>query len=374
VESLGSAVGIATGTSYVANIGFRGDRELISIGSCANLAAKVIDGTDTIIVTGESYGLLPRCLKEHFVGWRTVAETRTFKAEGLRWSTHSELARELGVDYNADRLAAKTEEYRDSLPLSEMAISDASSLIDPERLSERRSKRTSAVALFADLDGFTRYVHEAEEDDDVVSLVRALHMVRHEFHAVIKQDYPGVVLQHQGDGVLAVVHMPPGDELRKRCQNAIDVAIGLQSSMDHILNKRLSGRGDIHVAVGLDVGATLITRLGKKGKREIICLGPKVSSAERLQLRSRGQEIRISQAVYDAIDRETLASQFATESSDVYVAKKLTFPRLDELEEEEAARRGRLESVVVGSRIEVETSGHRQQRPWGNAKPWCARQ
>ena len=66
--------------------------------------------------------------------------------------------------------------------------------------------------------------------------------------------------------------------------------------MEHVLNAHLDDRKDIHVAVGLDVGTVLVTRLGKKGERDVVCLGPQVTSAEGLQLHSSGQEIRLSKA------------------------------------------------------------------------------
>ena len=141
--------------------------------------------------------------------------------EAFGWSNQPDLADELDVQFDADKLKKKTEEHRDGLPLDDMEISEALTLIDLNSLTERNNKRTSAVALYADLDGFTRYVQEAEDDDAVVSLVRELHMIRHEFHAVVKQDYPGLVLQHQGDRTFAIVHMPSGDEFKKRCQNAV---------------------------------------------------------------------------------------------------------------------------------------------------------
>lgn len=184
------SIGIAAGKSYIANIGFHGDRELICLGTCANLGAKVIDkdGSDTITVTKDVYDPLPECLRDCFTQSRTVAGTVTYQSRHLRWSNHPDLADELNVQFDADKLKKKTEEYRDALPLDEMEISEAIELIDVDSLTERNNKRTSAVALYADLDGFTRYVQEAEDDDAVVSLVRELHMIRHEFHAVVKQE------------------------------------------------------------------------------------------------------------------------------------------------------------------------------------------
>ena len=52
------------------------------------------------------------------------------------------------------------------------------------------------------------------------------------------------------------------------------------------------------------------------------------------------------EAVYDALEDETLKEQFTSDGEDAYVAKRLTFPRLDEIREEKAARAGALGAMV----------------------------
>jgi class 3 adenylate cyclase len=373
VTDFHSAVGVASGTSYVANIGRRGNRELISLGSCANRAAKVLADGDTVRVTKDVYDDLPDCLKEHFKKSGIVAGVQTYQATGVRWGKYPELAEELGVNFDEDAWRDRTEKAREALPLSEIEISDATVLIDVEKLTERNCKRTSGLPLYADLSGFTRYVQQAENDDEVVSLVRQFHMIRTEFHSVVESDYDGLVLQHQGDCIFGIVHMPCGaDRLGERCQQATDVAVALQSSMEHVLNEHLQDKHDIHVAVGVDVGKTLVTRLGKQGKRVVICLGPKVTGAERLQLQSGGQQIRISETVYDSLEDEDMKAEFK-EDGDSYLAKKLTFPVLDEAKEEKAAEDGSLGATVEEGSIRVTTAATTASRPWRTSKPWLSR-
>lgn len=98
--------------------------------------------------------------------------------------------------------------------------------------------------------------------------------------------------------------------------------------MEHVLNTYLLDREDIHLAVGIDVGTVLVTRLGKKSARAGVCLGPQVTSAEGFQLRSAGREIRISKAPPESIDDETLKRQFVEDHQGSYVANGLIFPAL----------------------------------------------
>ena len=281
---------------------------------------------------------------------------------------------DLGVKFDEEALKQATEGHKDDLPLAEMDVIEPTTLINPTLLTEGNNRRTQAVAIFADIDGFTKHVQEAEKNEDVESLVRQLRMVRQEFHKVISDDYEGLVIQHQGDRVLALVHTPTGDDgHQKRCEIAVDVAIGIQSSMDHVLNKRLGDRQkNLRVAIGLDVGKALVTRLGKRGEKTVVFLGPEVESAEDLQLRSKGQEIRIGQAVYDALPEGSTKCGFSEDGKGAYVAFKLTFPELDRLEEEDAARANRMGVTVSDGQFSILTAKSFESRPLGDSKPWSS--
>lgn len=364
------AVGLAGGTSYIANIGKHGDRELISLGSCANLAAKVLDDKNTITITKNIYDDLPDSLQEHFKKNGVVGGVQTYRATELRWSNQPELAKDLGVSWSEEKWRKKTEEYRDDLPLNEIEISDADVRIDVHALTERDCKRTEAVTFFADLDGFTRYVQAAEDNEAVVSLIRQFHMIRAEFHSVVGSDYEGIVIQHRGDCILGILHLPSGDdEHAKRCKKAVDIAVALQSSMEHVLNDHLKDRKDIHLAVGMDVGKAFVTRLGKKGQRISICFGPEVSNAEHLQRVTGGKRIRISEKIHGQLTDEDVKEEFKSDG-DSYVANGLTFPKLDEKREDKAARDGTLGANVEKGKIVITTSAATTPGVWHNSKPY----
>ena len=103
----------------------------------------------------------------------------------------------------------------------------------------------------------------------------------------------------------------------------------------------------------------------------MICLGPKVTVAEQLQLQSGAQHIRISDAVYRQLEDDDIKSQFKRDG-DSYLAMRLTFPKLDEITEEKAAEAGALGATVEGHRIQVTTAATRSTRPWSNSKPWLS--
>lgn len=372
VRNFSSAVGLASGTSYICNIGKTGKRELISLGTCANLAAKIIGSRDSITIISEMYDLLPECLQDKFLKDQKVSGVQTYRATGVRWSRDTDLAEKLDVVWDEEKWRKETEKHRDKLPLSTITISEATTLINVSKLTEHNCKRTEAVTFYADLDGFTKYVQEAETNDKIIDLIRQFHMIRAEFHSVIDSDYKGLPLQHRGDCILGIMHLPSGNEQRKgRCKDAVDMAIGLQSSMMHVLNEYLTDFKDIHVAIGMDVGKVIISRLGKQGERITIHLGPEVTEAERLQMISEAKQTRISSSIYDQLDDEDITEEFAKRGS-AYVADDLTFPKLDEKKEEKAAESGTLGASVNEGKVIVttESTTTNTTRPWRNSKPW----
>jgi class 3 adenylate cyclase len=366
LKNFRGAVGIDSGKFLTANIGTRGDRELISLGSPANIAAKAIGESGTITVTKRVYDLLPAVLQEHFSEADDISGTKTFQASGLRWKSHPDLAKELKADFDHDRWTKKTREAKDKLALADMNVSGVEARIDLDALSERNSKRFDAGPFYADLDGFTACVQAAEKDDDVKSLVRVFHLIRQEFQAVVESDYDGLAVQHQGDCVLGLGYLPAGDDKEdRRRRKALNIAIGLQSSMEHVLQDYL-GKRYIHVAIGVAAGNVLLTRLGIRGERELVALSPPVDEAQRLQKRSEGRQVRISQSLYDAIDDAVVRGEFKS-SGDSYVATGLTFPRLEELNEdheEKAATRGTLGVAASGPRLTINTASIAPIRPF----------
>ena len=196
-------------------------------------------------------------------------------------------------------------------------------------------------------------------------------MIRAEFQSVADTDYDGLPLQHRGDCILGILHLPSGSSVSdKRCQDAVDMAIGLQSSMEHVLNERLDDREDIHVAVGMDVGKVIVTRLGKKGERVTICFGPEVSEAERLQEISSAKQIRIAAEIYEQLKDGDIIEEFSKRGA-AYVATNLTRPKLDEKKEEKAAEAGTLGARVDEGQVSVTTDASTPSAlPWHDSKPW----
>ena len=84
--------------------------------------------------------------------------------------------------------------------------------------------------ILVDIDGFSAYVDEAENDTVKRDAILALDAIRQEIRDVLKTDYNGVRIQYQGDNMIGFVHLPAGDT-GKIAETAAEIAAGMQSSM-----------------------------------------------------------------------------------------------------------------------------------------------
>src|SRR5207248_11707839 len=96
------------------------------------------------------------------------------------------------------------------------------------------------------------------------------------------------------------------------------------SSMECTLKACLPEASELRLAIGVDLGTTLVSKLGARGQRDRICLGEAVECAAQLEERSEGGQIAVSSQVHGLLP-EYLCDRFPY-SAEVqgYVATDLT--------------------------------------------------
>ncbi len=175
--------------------------------------------------------------------------------------------------------------------------------IDVPSLSSSDNRRVLAASLFADISGYTRFIEDAEQTHIQEAALRPLHVIRREMSSVIQEDYAGLHIQFQGDRIQGLFHLPRNDE-RAIALQAVSAAIGLQSSMECTLKACLPEAEPLHLAIGVDIGETLVSRLGVRRYRDAICLGQAVECAAELEEACGAGQIGISCRVRQALPKE----------------------------------------------------------------------
>jgi class 3 adenylate cyclase len=320
VVSSGGDIGSAIGTRN----GSKGDRELLFLGSPANRAAKIIRGQGYLRITNQLFDALPETLQDLCVPVDSGDDYRVGPVEGEELR---ELVEEHGHTWDSKKSGERVRKDKEEFPLSHIEYSSATELIAFDQLSIYNTKKVNAASLFADVSGFTAYIEAAEDEEGQKEALRVFHIIRKELATVVKCDFAGVRVQFQGDRVQGLFHLPKDDHAAIAIE-AVEAAAGLQSSMELVIKELLPEASTLRLAIGIDKGVTLASRLGTRGHRDRICLGNAVEQAADHEESCEGGETGIGVTVYELLPEDVQEAFEWNESAGCYIASALTTAKL----------------------------------------------
>jgi len=290
-------IGIDTGLALAVNNGRSGNREPLFLGDPANHAAKLASNNKPkgIFLTNAArkvIGLEEKDATEKHA--LTTQEIMACQDAAKLDVTAEEIVREWRDDMKQNPIG-NYQFTRQTPPLKDMDISV---------LTPSNSKRQEMISIYADIDGFTKYVSD-HIDDNAEDVVRTLHVLRAELERVVTSDFQGRRVRFIGDcihGLYADGTVHTTDE-ELSVSEATRLAGALRSSFNLSI-ERLSEKGystgDLGLAIGFDLGPVSVSRLGTKGHRVRCAIGRKVLNSETRQCDCKGDETAIGQAAYDA--------------------------------------------------------------------------
>ena len=364
-------VGLDLGDAIVTKIGTQGDRELLCLGDPANIAAKIIGSANEIVVTSRVYDELPEKYRNEFgaVSQQHGSQIRSLTKQGWKGLFDS-VKEDFGVEWNEEASTKRVEKDIADRPLSQIECKEARVKINLDGLSLRNSRRANATTLYVDIDGFTRRVAQASSDEEKKDLIRLFHVIRQEFRDIVTRDYgDGVKIQHQGDRIQAIYHLPK-DEACKVCERTVEAVLACQWSMEEVINPEVENRyGLWHVAAGIDYGQIVVSRLGKKGDLDVVCLGDSVYRAESIQSHSAGKESRVSAVVYGHLEEEAMISLLAKVDGHSEYSTRKTLATLRAKRAAEEIDNGKAASVSKSGVVIIGGGGDSRSLP--NTRPWA---
>lgn len=333
LDNFSVAGGADVGDSIGTRNGARNDRELLFLGACANYAAKIISSAGRLRLAKAVYDALPDDLRE------LCAETDeggVYQINAVPQKRLDELLEEYGIGWDRGKSRERVDQDKRDHPLKDIDYSSANELIDLDSLSIWNNKRVLAASIFGDITGFTAYIDRAEADEDKRKALRVLHAIRKEMARVVANDYNGLRIQFQGDRVQGLYHLPKNEEADIATE-AVNAAVGLQSSMEKTIKEKLPEAEELRLAVGVDIDTTLVSKLGTRAHRDRICLGAAVENAAKYEENCSGGQIGVSKRIYDALP-ERLSKYFKYDSvTGCYVATDLTADKVERAEKASAA-------------------------------------
>jgi class 3 adenylate cyclase len=359
-----TAAGADIGSVIGTRNGMSGDRELLFLGAPANYAAKIVGPAGTLRVSKEILDALPTHLRHYcsLSNQTDHAGNPLFDIASLTSEEVASLCADAKICWDLDTSRNRVEEDRRKFPLGDISVGTADVSVDIDALSIRSNKRVLAATLFADVAGFTRYVDEQESQPAKERALRVFHGIRREMSRVIRRDFDGVHVQYQGDRLQALFHMPKDNEERI-VNRAIEAAIGLQSSMLHTLSRHLPEIQSLSLTIGIDVGTTIISKLGTRGHRDRICIGSAVETAASCEERHCGGEIALSARAHSSLaaSLKPFFSQHATTGD--FIALNLTADKVERVRLAPIFSGPAVHVVHDGDRIAVTAAGNEFGRP-----------
>ncbi|HEX8482990.1 MAG TPA: adenylate/guanylate cyclase domain-containing protein [Allosphingosinicella sp.] len=275
-------VGVDTGKCVAINSGTGCEQEPLFLGAPANYAAK--------LAAGDGQGVFPSNRVRTLFALATfpgLSEERAYPVTRMIFDQLRVQGQISGFDLSegfADeggQYERLVEGWRADLRTQRAATGGKSAFvfhahtpplnsIDYASLSPGNSIRMPVASIFADLGGYTAYIDRCLAAGRPEAAVRALHVLRGEFHNVLKRDFQSRKVRYIGDcmhGILAF-GAPSNVDLARTTVEALKCAGGLYSSFE-LVQRMLGGIDDLGLAIGVEVGTTPISRIGIRGDRGV---------------------------------------------------------------------------------------------------------
>ncbi len=171
---LTSSLGLSIGDCLAANIGARGERELISVGGAANHAAKILNDIRPIIISSTLYSSLHQARQKLF-----TASGNVYALDFASIPDAEQLLKDEGYGWDAQRSSERMEKTRDELSLDDINCSEAQVRIDFGSLGPEDHEDLLRASLFIDIDGYTAAIDGLLEDEQKLGqALQWLHLFR----------------------------------------------------------------------------------------------------------------------------------------------------------------------------------------------------
>lgn len=284
-------IGLDSGMSLAVRNGTRGDREPLYLGNPANLAARLLDGRKQgIFLTNTARKTLD-------AEW-VVDEP---DATPLTRAQVKHCVEQVDFSVDVEVIASKWKEEVQAMPQQEIKFSRPTPPLkdlDLEALTPANSRRIEAAVLYADIDGFTRFVaNRIRSGAGQAEAVQALHVIRKELRDVL-QDFGGRKIRYNGDCQVGLLAEGPRETDHERTvSRAVLCASAMRSSFELIRDELASVKA-LGLAIGIDAGPVAITRLGPKFSRARCAAGQAVVHAEEAQRACSGEETQLATAAF----------------------------------------------------------------------------
>lgn len=357
VPNAKACVGIDSGTSLIVNNGRRNGTEPLFLGPPANEAAKLASehSNPGIYLTNNARSAIGLAEVDKPKNKKlTVSEIESCQTDAALPVSKTKIIEEWKKDLD-DNPIGTFEFSGHTPPMSTLKITE---------LTPGNSRRQEMVSIYADIDGFTKFIAE-HIDEDTEDVVRIFHVIRSELDNVLTSDFEGRKIRFIGDCLHGVFCL--GTAQTTETENTISEAVlccgGLRSSFNLAL-KELDEAGidvdKLGLQIGFDYGQTAITRLGIKGSRVRCAMSRSVLNSEAEQGRCNSESTAIGKTAYDK-GRQSVRDLFG---STRMIAKLDYLEAVESLAESDTSAKQAKNEAYIHSKPAVVAAAYVDVRPY----------
>jgi hypothetical protein len=341
-------VGIDIGTCIAIDSGRADEKEPLFIGGAANHAAKLAEGDRPGVYVSDRVRALFGLQQKGTLSLERISDLSSVEIATVGGSS---LVDPVDVGARVEEVRETMRAHRDTTIGVDGFIfhhhTPPLRTIDYSSLRPSNSIRMPLVSIFADLDGYTRYIDEATASGNPADPVRDLHVIRSELNAVLQDDFEGRKVRFVGDcihGLIATgdaVSTDSGGSVERATACAGALRSSFKLALEHLPTARRLG-----LAIGFELGPTPISRIGIRGERSVrVASSIATLEAERCQALCTGTQTMIGHQAYHAASEDTQELFGAGR-----VATDLTFDSLVMYSAPAAEAAGHIAEPVVDNR------------------------
>lgn len=201
-------------------------------------------------------------------------------------------------------IAVANSQLQEELKSESKILSNALKLTSPQLAERLRLQRGAirlggefrdATIMFSDLRGFTSLARQMEPDE-------VTEMLEDFFGRLVPIvfEHGGLVDKFVGDAIVAVFGSPDRDDAQHR--HAIEAALRMQDAMREVNSRRAEhGKRPSELGIGIHCGAVIHGFIGSRERMEFTVIGDAVNRASRYCDGAAGNEVLISEDVYQQV-------------------------------------------------------------------------
>jgi class 3 adenylate cyclase len=284
------------------------DKEFITIGSVANVAAKIQSHgkANNFMITKNLFKHFDKSIKDKFEEYddeNLLKKLRIKKIYKVELNNIFENSKKEDIENSLETIFLKTKEESNKNNITDIKLENLRSKLIFEELSlKSKNKNFYSGVLCADINGFTKKFFDNDSNLD------EMYKIMKEIFDLMKEtinEFSGTKVQYQGDRIVAVFYdyTDKEDFVIRLLEASLKLNSKIKEKSEEIKNNPFIKGNDISVSIGASINDLIATRLGRKRYKDNIILGYAYEKADKAEsVYAKENQIVVSKEIIEYLD------------------------------------------------------------------------